>query len=300
MKQFLVQLAQRPVLSLWIDRIVPPAGQSAQLTLMTAAAMAFLAVFALALAFSANRLADSWSAAFLDTATVRVSAAPEQAETQVKRVLEVLATTPGVTQARAIPAEETQALLAPWFGPDLPVASLPIPRLIEVSTTRDGFDAEGLALRLQAEAPGAKLDDHLRWRRPLVETAIGLRRLAIVSLALIGGATAAMVTLAAQAALAANGQVIRVLHLIGARDVTIARAFVRRFTLRTLAGALAGTALAALAVAFLPVVADGEVLAHLGFSGREWLWPLCVPAVAAVTALLATRAAALSRLKSEA
>jgi cell division transport system permease protein len=39
-----------------------------------------------------------------------------------------------------------------------------------------------------------------------------------------------MITLAAKAALAANGQVIRVLRLIGARDITIATAFVRRFT----------------------------------------------------------------------
>lgn len=293
-------LSRRPKLAPWIDRIVPPSGSSATLTVFTAGAMAFLAVFALALALSANRLADSWSAALLDTATVRISAAPEQADTQVKRVLEVLETTPGVTGARAIPEEETRALLAPWFGPDLPVESLPIPRLVELSTAREGFDGPGLSLRLVAEAPGAQLDDHTRWRRPLVETALGLRRLAVLSLILIGGATVAMVTLAAQAALAANGQVIRVLHLIGARDVTIARAFVRRFTLRSFTGALAGTALAGVAVAFLPVVADGQVLAHLGFSGREWLWPLAVPAIAALAALLATRAAALGRLKSEA
>jgi cell division transport system permease protein len=53
---------------------------------------------------------------------------------------------------------------------------------------------------------------------------------------------AAMITLAANAALAANAQVIGVLRLVGARDTYIARAFVRRFTLRALTGAAAGAA----------------------------------------------------------
>lgn len=299
MKPFRLALPEAMSLSPRSDRIVPPSGHTATITQATAAAMAFLAVFALALACSANRLAQTWSNAFQDTATVRISAAPDQIDQQVGHVLDVLTTTPGIAAAREIPTEETQALLAPWFGPDLPVETLPIPRLVEVTTGPGGFDAEGLKLRLSAEAPGAMLDDHRRWRQPLVETAVGLRRLALFSLLLIGGATAAMVTLAAQAALAANGQVIRVLRLIGARDAYIARAFVRRFTLRAFSGALAGTAAAMAAVALLPVVAEGEILTHVGFAGQEWFWPLAVPALAALAAFGATRTAALRKLRSE-
>ncbi|NIR61201.1 MAG: cell division protein FtsX, partial [Gammaproteobacteria bacterium] len=94
----------------------------------------------------------------------------------------------------------------------------------------------------QAEVPGAVLDDHTRWRRPLVSAASRLRLLGIVSLLLIGAAMAAMITLAAQAALAANTQVIAVLRLVGARDSYITRAFVRRFTLRALGGSALGMA----------------------------------------------------------
>ena len=46
---------------------------------------------------------------------------------------------------------------------------------------------------------------------------------------------------ATEAALAANEQVIRTLRLVGARDGYIARAFVRRFTLRAFSGAALGT-----------------------------------------------------------
>ena len=84
------------------------------------------------------------------------------------------------------------------------------------------------------------LDDHTRWRRPLAVAAERLRLLGVLSIVLIGAPMAAMITLAANAALAANAQVIRVLRLVGARDSYIARAFVRRFTLRALAGAAVG------------------------------------------------------------
>ena len=52
-----------------------------------------------------------------------------------------------------------------------------------------------------------------------------------------------MVSLAAQAALAANVQVIRVLRLVGARAAYIVGAFVRRFALRSLIGGGCGAAL---------------------------------------------------------
>jgi len=280
------------------DRVVPPSGATAWLTLFTAAAMAFLAVFALALALATGRLADRWSGALAATATVRISAPAEQMAVQTRRVLDILAVTPGVASARALDPAETQRLLEPWFGPGLPVDSLPIPQLIEVNETPAGIDPEGLRLRLVAEAPGALLDDHRRWRRPLVAAADRIRTLGLLSLLLIGGATAAMITLAARAALAANDRVIRVLRLIGARDAYIARAFVRRFTLRAVAGAAVGTAAGMIAVALLPAATDeGGFLTGLGFQGMGWLWPLAIPPLAGIVAFWATRVAALGELR---
>ena len=280
------------------DRVVPPTGFTARLTVLTAAAMAFLAVFALALSMATGRLAHRWSDALARTATIRISAPPEQMLSQTQAVLEALKTTPGLESYRPLDDAEMKKLLDPWFGPDLPVESLPLPQLIELVEASSGFDAEGLRLRLAAEAPGAVLDDHSRWRQPLVTAAGRIRFLGLVSLLLIGGATAGMITLAAQAALAANGQVIRVLRLVGARDVFIARAFVRRFTLRGLSGAGLGTALGMLAVALLPDAdAAGGFLTGLGFQGLQWIWPLLIPPLAALVAYLATRAAALRMLR---
>ncbi|WP_197922137.1 cell division protein FtsX [Thiosulfatihalobacter marinus] len=275
------------------DRVVPPTGFTARLTLFVAGTMAFLAVFALALSLASGRLAKRWGDELAQSSTLRISAPAGQMDAQTEAALALLQSTPGVASARALSSEEQRALLAPWFGPDLPVDTLPIPQLIEILETDDGYDAAGLRLRLQAEVPGAVLDDHTRWRKPLERAAGRLRLLGWVAILLIGATTAAMITLAANAALAANAQVIAVLRLIGARDSYIARAFVRRFTLRALFGAATGTVLGIGAVLLLPAAQpEGGFLTGLGFAGTGWLLPLLVPPLAAIVAYAATGAAA--------
>lgn len=275
------------------DRIVPPTGYTARLTMFTAAAMAFLAIFAIALSLATSRVASQWSDALARSSTIRISAPAPQMDAQIAAVQRVLQTTPGIADFRVLSRQEQAALLEPWLGAGIPIESLPVPALIEVIETDEGFAAEGLRLRLTAEAPGAVLDDHTRWRQPLVEAARGLRVLGLVSLLLIAGATGAMITLAAQAALAANRQVIQVLRLVGARDTYIAGAFMRRFTNRAALGATVGSMAGVIAITLLPGTSTAEsFLTDLGFQGAGWLTPLLVPPVVAALALLATRAAA--------
>ena len=194
---------------------------------------------------------------------------------------------------------EQQALLEPWLGPDVPVDTLPVPQLIEVIEAPEGYDVAGLRLRLLAEVAGAVVDDHTRWRRPLVRAAARLRLLAWLSIGLIGGLMAAMITLAANATLAANTQVIAVLRLIGATDMYITGAFVRRFTSRALFGACIGTAVAVLALVFSPSSGhENSFLTGLGFQGFHWILPAMVPFVAAAVAFVSTRAAASRTLRA--
>ena len=279
------------------DRVVPPSGYTARLTVFTSAVMAFLAVFSLALLLATGRLADRWSLDLARTATVRISAPAGQLANQTEAALKVLRADPGVASTRVLDDREKRALLEPWFGPDLPLDSLPIPTLIEINEAVPGFDVAGLRLRLQAEAPGAVLDDHTRWRQPLVAAADRLRLLGYVVIALIAAATASMITLAANSSLAANRQVISVLRLVGARDIYIARAFVRRFTTSAFLGAFVGTVFGAIAVLFLPKAStEGGFLTGLGFQGAQWLWLLLIPPLAGIVAFAATRLAAFRAL----
>lgn len=279
------------------DRVVPPSGANARLTLFASAVMAFLAVFSLALALAAARLADRWESEMAQSATLRIVAPAEQMDEQTALALDLLRTTTGVGDARALSAAEQQALLAPWFGADLSLDALPVPQLIEIRTDAD-FDAAGLRLRLAGEVPGAVLDDHGRWRAPLIRAANRLRWLGWGTAGLILATVAAVVTLAANASLAANAQVIAVLRLVGATDTYIARAFVRRFTLRTLIGATGGAVLGGAAIA---LIADrGEnagLLTGFGFQGLEWAMLFPLPLVTAAVALFATGLAADRALK---
>lgn len=280
------------------DRVVPPSGFTAQLTVFAAGTMAFLAVFALALSMASGRLADRWGEELARSATIRIVAPLDQRAAQTEAALRILETTKGVAEARALSDAEQQALLAPWFGQELALDTLPVPRLIEVIEDRDGMDPAGLRLRLSAEVPGAVLDDHGRWRKPLVQAASRLRLLGWLSIVLITATVAAIITLAANAALAANAQVIAVLRLVGATDDYIALAFVRRFTLRALSGAAAGTVLGMLSVLALPrASAAGGFLTGLGFQGAAWVVPLVIPILAGAVAFFATRHAARRTLK---
>ena len=280
------------------DLIVPRSGQSVWLVTLSAAAMAFLAVFALALAVSAAQIAQGWSAQLAQTATVRISAPPDEMERQTALVLEVLRTTPGIAEARVMDSAEQAALLEAWLGPDLPLDALPVPRLIELLETDAGPDRQGLRLRLSAEAPGAVYDDHTRWRRPLVQAAARLQALAIVALGLIGAVMAAIITLAASASLASNGQVIAVLRLVGARDRFIARAFVRRISRRALIGAALGTLAAAALLWVLPDLGSTvQPLAGFGLQGRSWALLLLIPPLAMALAWAASLATAFHVLR---
>lgn len=275
------------------DRVVPPTGFTARLTLFSAFAMSFLVVFALALSLAAGRVADRWGNELAQSSTLRISAPAGEVATQTEAALRVLRTTPGIVDARALTLDEQRALLSPWFGADLSIDDLPLPQLIDITETDGGYDAAGLRLRLAAEAPAAVLDDHARWRRPLIDAAARLRLLGWASILLIATATAAMVTLAANAALAANAQVIAVLRLVGAKDTYIASAFVRRFALRALTGAAFGTLTGIVALMIVPSGSDSAgVLTDLSIQGIGWVWVLLIPPLSGLVAFVATRYAA--------
>lgn len=280
------------------DRIVPGSGFTARLTFMAAVVMGFLACFALAFATSAGRLADRWSTDLARSSTLRISAPDTQVDAQLQVALEVLQTTPGVASARIVTREEQQQLLAPWFGDDLPLDNLPIPQMIELVEDDSGIDAEALQFRLAGEVPGASLDDHQAWRAPLVRASNGLRNLGLLAVLLIGIAMIAMVTLAAQSALAANQRVIETLRLIGARDDYIAMAFIRRFSWRSLSGAAIGALLALLLIYFLPAQDGmGDIISGIGFALGDWPKLIIIPVFAGVVGFVATRFAAYRALK---
>jgi cell division transport system permease protein len=277
-----------------------PRSAAPYLVAVVSGAMCFLAVLALEAGQGAARVAGAWSGALEGAATVRVPA-PEgraAAEGAALAALAVIATAPGVESARVIPAEEAASLAAPWLGPDLDLAQLPAPILIDLRLAPDGFDAAALRSGLAVAAPGATLDDHGAWRAGVERAAAAFRRLAWWSVGLMAVALVAMVAAAARASLAGAASTVRTLRLVGAEDGFVASVFDRPIALRALAGGAIGGPAGALAVAALPAVG---LAAAFGAStgGGPALWPVIVaPLAAAAVAYAAARLSVLALLRA--
>ncbi|MCF6271986.1 MAG: cell division protein FtsX [Rhodobacteraceae bacterium] len=281
------------------DQVVPPKGNAAWLTGLASGAMAFIAVFALSLSLAVGRLADFWALDLARTATVRIVAENDALNTQTAAVLQILRTIPGVENAEVVDKDTQLSLLEPWLGSAIPADTLPLPRLIDIRLSKAGIDIESLQLRLSAEAPDATYDDHSYWRQPVLEASERLRLMVAVSLALTALITVIIVVLSAHNALASNQGIIRTLRLLGARDTYIARAFVRRITLRATIGAILGMALSMVAVLSFPTQPEADgLLSGLSLRGTDWIYPLLVPLMVSISAFIASRLAARYHLHS--
>ncbi|MEL7029592.1 MAG: ABC transporter permease, partial [Pseudomonadota bacterium] len=117
------------------------------------------------------------------------------------------------------------------------------------------------------------------------------------------GATAAIVIFAARAGLAANAEIVEVLHLIGAEDRFIAQEVQRHFLVLGLKGASIGLAVA---VALMLVIAgvignsaetlEGFFLPQFGLGPAAALWLLTVPVGACLLTTLVARTTVLREL----
>ena len=280
-------------------QIVPTNGFTTLLTFFTSASMAFLIVFSVAISFAADRLAHSWSDSLANSATLRLSAPKADLESQTEAALNVLSNTKGIASFRLLKEEEQQALLEPWFGPKVPIKNLPMPRLISIEEDENGYDRAGLRLRLAAEVPSAVLDDHTRWRQPLIKAAYRIWFLGWLSIGLIFFIVIAMMVLVTRAALSSNRKVIEVLRLVGATDQYIAAAFVRKFAFRAFFGSALGAMLASVTLFLLPSEVDQTaVLLGLRLEGMAWFWLIVVPLSFFVMTFLTARISSLSILKS--
>jgi cell division transport system permease protein len=201
---------------------------------------------------------------------------------------------PEVARAAAVPEAEVRATLEQWLGPEAAeAAGLPIPALIEVDL-KPGADVRGLAARIQAAAPGARLLAYADSLAPLARALRSLQWLAFGLVVLMGLATASAVILAARGALDTNRATIEVMHGIGSTDQQVTHLFQRRIALDALTGGAIGAA-GALVVLALVLGGSGSMVAELAggavLRGVDWVLLAMVPLLAAALATLVAKGA---------
>ncbi len=275
--------------------LLPEAGAAGAPLMTVIAVISFLACLALAGFFFVRQAAQQWTSDLSGSITVQiVGDSPSVIDRDIAAAENVLRATSGVEEVRVYSLEQRRKLLEPWLGKGRVSDSLPVPGIIAVEVSPAlRKDLSGLQMDLANRAPGARLDDHGVWNDSLSASARTGQILAFGIFLLIMVAACAVIIYAARAGLAANKEIIDVLHLVGASDEFIAAEVQRRFFVLGLRGALMGLSLAIIVLllsgwALQGLEPSGYFLPAIRNNSATMVWLLMVPllicTVAAVSA----------------
>ncbi|WP_342360285.1 ABC transporter permease [Terrarubrum flagellatum] len=282
--------------------LVPARSIAGRALVTVIAIMTFLAAIAAGAAQIVAEASTQWTSSVAREATIQVRPrSGRDIEADVARATEIARAAPGIAEARAYTRREAEALLEPWLGKGLDLGELPVPRLIVVKLASGrAIDVAALNRELASSVPTAMLDDHRLWVGRLAAMANAVVIVAIALVALVLVATALAVAFATRGAVAANRDIVEVLHFIGAEDAYISREFGRHFLRLGLEGGAAG-ALAAIVCLWtagfvagrLQATPSGDQIEALFGGFSVGFWGLVV--IAAVAALVAALTAQISR-----
>lgn len=163
-------------------------------------------------------------------------------------LLDAVRTAPGVTTAEAVPEADMRKTLERWLGPSARSSELPVPALINFDLG-PGASLASVQRKVQAIAPSAQIVAHRETIGPLLRSLRLLQWVAFGLVALLSGAAAAAVVLAARGALDTHRATIEVMHGVGATDLQVTHLFQRRIAIDALVGSLSGAVAAAVLIA---------------------------------------------------
>ena len=288
--------------------IIPPEAAPLRNLTVTMTVMCYLACLAIGALILIDRSVEGWTRGLSHEVTVQVRVLDKvDVESELSKAVTILEQTAGVKSAEILDRDAGLKLLEPWLG-DTDLSDLPVPRLIRVTIDEiHPPDFETLANTLSTDVKGASLDTHRRWQTELARTGHTLSLLSYLILLLIGASSFAIVVFAARAVLAANREVVDVLHLVGAKDGYIARQIDRRFLMTGLVAGCCGVGLGLLTFFGLSLsgdTADNSVaLASYNLLfGAAPVWPygamLSVPLAATAIAVISAKLTLTNMLKS--
>jgi cell division transport system permease protein len=222
--------------------IVPRGSVAGRALTIVVAIMTFLACLTLGAVSLVQATANTWQSQISNQATIQIQPVDgTDMDARLKQASQIAAGFPGVTSTGIVDDAATKRLLEPWLGKDLDLGELPVPRLIVLSVDgRSPPDFAALQKKLSEKVAGASLDDHRKWVDRLVSMSRSTVIIGMIVLALVLAATVLTVVFATRGAMAGNGDIIEVLHFVGAENLFVARQFERHFLLTAFKGALLG------------------------------------------------------------
>lgn len=274
--------------------LVPKGSIGGRALITVVAIMTLLASLAAGGAVLVAQSSHDWRATISREATVQIRPiAARNMEADIRSVLKILDTTPGVSEIRPLSKTDSDRLLEPWLGQGVNLEEIPIPRMIVLKMADNPpVDFAKLREAIARVAPNATLDDHRAWSQRLAAMANTFVVIALIILALLVTAMGLAVSFATRGAMAGNREIIEVLHFVGASDRFISRQFQRRFLMLGLRGAMLGAGCAALVFFLASVVSrrmiatpsGDQIEALFGSFAIGWVGYAAIAAIAALSA----------------
>ena len=267
--------------------------------------MVYFAALAVVSATMMHKLVQRWDRGLSGQLTVEVPPpgpeAPEsQRQERLDQIVDVLSRTRGIDEVVLYGTDEIADLIEPWLGSGATELDLPLPGMIAVSfDTTAPPDLAALAEQLEQIVPGTLVDDHRRWLGTLVDLAHSVQAFAGAIVLLVGLVAVLAVVFVTRTGLSIHGNVIEILHLIGAQDSYIASQFQRHALALGLRGGVIGCALALatiLTIGYMLGRVESVVGPVLFLSLPEWALLALLPFVTAGIAMVTARMTVLGTL----
>lgn len=256
--------------------------------------MLFLCTLALHGAYSVKSGIDGWSSGLANNLTVQIVASDNtERDRQSQAALRLLRATPGIKSAEILATSDVIAMVSPWLG-DIPIdGALPLPDLIDVVFEPETpVNIDALRERLQATAADASIDDHQMWLSQIIELASTAQIVMLAVAVMVVLCTIAVVVFGCRAGLATHAESIEIMHLMGAEDSIICRAFDLKYLRHGLVGGAIGTLAAWLVLWFVSDLAadiGGGIVSAALPANSGYVWFLLLPLATAGLTLITAR-----------
>ncbi len=224
--------------------------------------MVFIAVLSLVGSMALTNLIETWNRTISGSLTIQIPTYTIQGDSRkdavqhdIDRTIDLLRQTPGVEDVTVLDETQMADLMEPWLGVGEKIVDLPLPALLDV-TLDDGrpFDFVAFQNQMKDAVPAAQVDSHRVWLSHLIETARAIQNMIAFILFLLILTTSFTVIYTTSSSLALQAPVIKLLHMMGARDTVIAFQYAFFNFLKALGGGVVGFVLA------LPIIWIGSTL----------------------------------------
>ncbi|MBR6356321.1 MAG: hypothetical protein IKR92_05655 [Alphaproteobacteria bacterium] len=198
----------------------------------------YLFVVVLAMVMAIHAMVNNWEKDIVGSITVQVTPVEDEnkkidaaeTEQQVNKVLQYMENVKGVQSVHVLDDKSIEKLMTPWLGSKIDVASLPIPKLLDVQLNADEeINYDEITQGLHKLTPNASIDNHRLWLNRLLKFAGSLNTLALAVLIMVITICAFSIYYSARTSLNVNIGSIEILHIIGAQDDYIARQYAKTY-----------------------------------------------------------------------